>query len=659
MYTRAVIKPAPREFTVEVLCPSKQGEHLEYLWNAISIVLFLIGNHFSYGVRVCPVVRSQGSSDSRSTSSDGEYDIWRRWEDCLDFQDTLEDEYSKLSRQKVKILKRWASGKKRPEEMDSPYRSRNAAASFESLPEGPDPREVAMDVHKMVPALSRKGFLFRVGRSTLKQRGDEFAAMIQALFNPSPDAPVLLQELRNCSSIRDFFAFWRRDNDLLKRAGKDVPRLRRSNSNLSVLSLSNFSFKSFSTAPDSPAVPVFPRATFPAAFLRHSMFSRTVTDLHEEAPHSGSSSAPPATRQFVSDATTNLTPSGSPHHCPPTVATEAMMFTDELLLEDEPSPMVRSVPQRRVLPHGPVPQSSRFVAQSQTPQFSITRAPYQIPEDELNTLPRPQARPRRDSSTTPGNRNARLFIPAPSSELGIAEQAPHYSPVNQRPNIPPSSPPLTQRTLHTDFASPASTQSSSHSRSVSSVPSSISMSRFSVTSSISSYTQASWRSSSHGSEFSDDSESCPDPEIAFTNPSSIPHTTLSEIAEHDFEPGLHSRASASSFASIHTETSADGVLPHRLHPYTASSRARSSTLPLDAQTQSPISEGEDLLDNYCEFMTYDYLNNHTTVNIRFWRRCRILQGKLGQGAAPYFRSQGKGFDQLDQLQRFIQQQRQC
>ncbi|KAF8519565.1 hypothetical protein JB92DRAFT_2898206 [Gautieria morchelliformis] len=559
-YKRAVIKAAPHEFTVEVLNPTKQG------------------NHFSYGVKVCPVVRSRGSSDSRSTSSYSEYEIWRRWEDCLDFQETLEDEYSDMSRQKVKVLKRGAAGKKRNGESDSFYNVRNAAASFESLPEGPDPREVAIDVHKFIPPLTRKASLFRVGRSTVKQRGDEFAAMIQALFNSSEEAPVLLRDLRNCSAVRDFFAVWRRDVDLLKKSGKDVSRLRHSNSNQSMSSLSNFSFMTSSTTPSSPASTRFPRTTSPAALLRHSMFSRTVTDLTEESTSSSPASAPPGSRRFVPETPAAPTYSSTSHERGLMGASPSgsIVFTDELLLQDEPPRAVHSAPHNRTFSHGAATQSPRQLASAadwhESSQPSSIRLPNAIPEDGLNQLPQPQRRPRSNSATTPGYRKARIFVPAPSSALGIAEHPP--------PDLG----------VEDDLSSGTS---------------SMSMNPFSVTSSISPYTQGSKRSSSYDSEFSYDSESGIDTDVTLPNSPVIPHTPLSEIAEaHDFEPGHHSRASASSFASFRTQASADGVLPPHLHPFLNSphdTRVSCLTLPLNARDQSPIEpgyDGADLLDAY-------------------------------------------------------------
>jgi hypothetical protein len=525
-----------------------------------------------------------------------------------------------MSRQKVKVLKRGAAGKKRNCESDSFYNVRNAAASFESLPEGPDPREVALDVHKFIPPLTRKASLFRVGRSTVKQRGDEFAAMIQALFNSLEDAPVLLRDLRNCSAVREFFAVWRRDADLLKKSGKDVSRLRHSNHSMS--SLSNFSFMTSSTTPSSPASPGFPRTTSPAALLRHSMFSRTVMDFTEESMKSSPASAPASSRHFVPETPATPTYSSASHERNLMGASQTssgtIVFTDELLLQDQVPRAVHSAPHNRTFSHGIAIQSPRQFAAAadwhEPSQPSGTRLPDPNPEDGLNQLPQTQRRPRSNSATTPGYRKARIFVPAPSSALGIAEHSLPESDVGEFPNISACSPLPTQPARSVAYVSKFSPQSPSHSHSLSSMPSSMSMNRFSAASSMSSYTQASKRSSSHDSEFSYHSESGIDPDVTFPNSPVIPHTPLSEIAEaHDFEPGHQSRASASSFASFRTQASADGVLPPHLHPFLNSphdTRISCLTLPLNARDQSPIepeSDGADLLDAYFtgEFMKYD------------------------------------------------------
>ena len=141
-----------------------------------------------------------------------EYEIWRRWEDCLEFQRTLEVEYYAVSKRRRKgepALNHHAKNMLYPSQR---------AASFESLPLGPDPSTIPVDVHAHIPKLSKKTNLFRMNESVIQQRGDEFKAMIEALFDE--DAPSTLQELRTVSTVRDFFGYWRRDREAERKMGK-------------------------------------------------------------------------------------------------------------------------------------------------------------------------------------------------------------------------------------------------------------------------------------------------------------------------------------------------------------------------------------------------------------------------------------------------------
>lgn len=144
-----------------------------------------------------------------------EYEIWRRWEDCLDFQRTLEVEYHTVSKRRRKgepALNHHAKNMLYPSQR---------AASFESLPLGPDPSTIPIDVHAHIPKLSKKTTLFRLNESVIQQRGDEFRAMIEALFDE--DAPSTLQELRTVSTVREFFGYWKRDSEGERKMDKTAP----------------------------------------------------------------------------------------------------------------------------------------------------------------------------------------------------------------------------------------------------------------------------------------------------------------------------------------------------------------------------------------------------------------------------------------------------
>jgi len=186
-WKRAVYRPPPSHFTVELLSPTKQG------------------GSYAYGMRICPYGEDNHSSSSGGSHS--EYEIWRRWEDCLWFQDCFELEYARMSRSKRKRLIAGKGVKK-----NGIYIQRDQAASFASLPPGPDPNSVAKNIHDYVPMLTKKGTLFRASQATIDQRYHELQACINGLFKD--DVPMLIQELRESRRVTDFFGYWRRDFDL-------------------------------------------------------------------------------------------------------------------------------------------------------------------------------------------------------------------------------------------------------------------------------------------------------------------------------------------------------------------------------------------------------------------------------------------------------------
>lgn len=96
------------------------------------------------------------------------------------------------------------------------YIHSDQAASFESLPPGPEAKSIAIDIHDIIPKLTRRGTLFRPSQSTIDQRSKEFQAMLGALF--SEDVPTLISELRDNRVVRDFFGFWRLDRDHNRKA---------------------------------------------------------------------------------------------------------------------------------------------------------------------------------------------------------------------------------------------------------------------------------------------------------------------------------------------------------------------------------------------------------------------------------------------------------
>lgn len=144
-----------------------------------------------------------------------EYDIWRRWEDCLWFQDTLEKEYAAAARERKTRLQQGKGVKT----FNGMYKQ-DMASSWESLPPGPDPKSVAQDIHGYLPRLTRKGTLFRASQATIEMRQNEFRTLIEVLF--SDDMPSLIQEIRASTIVSDFFGLWRRDYDHMERSSKGV-----------------------------------------------------------------------------------------------------------------------------------------------------------------------------------------------------------------------------------------------------------------------------------------------------------------------------------------------------------------------------------------------------------------------------------------------------
>lgn len=230
---------------------------------AILSLMLLPGSGYCYGMRISSAhPEDTDGYSTQSGSSHHEYDVWRRWEDCLWFQEILESEYALMARQKRARLVAGKGVKK-----NGVYIQSDHAASFESLPPGPDANTIAKDIHALIPRLSKKGTLFRASQATVEQRGREFEALISALFQE--DVPMLVKELRETRLVRDFFGYWRRDLDHDRKrqslAGKDGPNARHSIAG-SVFSMyfsaSNVSLHlpthAFADLPPSPALPTFP-----------------------------------------------------------------------------------------------------------------------------------------------------------------------------------------------------------------------------------------------------------------------------------------------------------------------------------------------------------------------------------------------------------------
>jgi hypothetical protein len=97
------------------------------------------------------------------------------------------------------------------------YLDSKQAASFDSLPPGPDPNSISLDIHNYIPKLSKKALLFRPNQAIIDQRQQQFAGLIDALF--APQVPALIQDLRESRTVKNFFGWWRRDKDFVRKHG--------------------------------------------------------------------------------------------------------------------------------------------------------------------------------------------------------------------------------------------------------------------------------------------------------------------------------------------------------------------------------------------------------------------------------------------------------
>ncbi|KAJ7650100.1 hypothetical protein FB45DRAFT_9554 [Roridomyces roridus] len=206
-----------------------------------------LGGNYNFCMRVCPASRGDRVSVS-SRGSHTEYEILRRWEDCLIFQDTLEREYNRLAFSKRSRLVAGKGVRK-----NGVYLNSDRASSWESLPPGPEPDSVAQDIHDLIPRLTKRGTMFRASQATTDQRQAELTAFITALL--ADDVPTLLHDFRREREVTDFFGFWRRDHDIQqKKSPSKSPSSGKSRSSVtsSVFS-SYFSTAASDTAVDSPS----------------------------------------------------------------------------------------------------------------------------------------------------------------------------------------------------------------------------------------------------------------------------------------------------------------------------------------------------------------------------------------------------------------------
>lgn len=152
-------------------------------------------------MKITPVIDDMlSASASASQYAARPYTIWRAWEDMLWFQEWLESEYERMARVKRTHLESAKGSKKKA----GLYKHAEKASSFESLPTGPDPKSIAVDVHKYIPALSKKGAVFKENPRLVQLRQYEIRQFLPALLGS--DLPMLLSQIQESQEVVDFFS---------------------------------------------------------------------------------------------------------------------------------------------------------------------------------------------------------------------------------------------------------------------------------------------------------------------------------------------------------------------------------------------------------------------------------------------------------------------
>ncbi|KAF8825291.1 hypothetical protein HHX47_DHR7000233 [Lentinula edodes] len=379
-YKRAVYRPPPARFMVDILPPTKQG------------------SQYSFGMRITPILRgdrsSVSSSESKlSTKSNVGYEAWRRWEDCLWFQDTLELEYSRLARMKRQRLLAGKGVKK-----DGFY-LQDRASSWESLPPGPEPNSVARDIHDIIPKLTKKGTLFRASQATIEQRHSELTAFVEALF--AEDVPTLLAELRADRMVTDFFGYWRRDYDLaMKNDQRSGNKQSKPRSSITSSVLSSYfsngdnntdtesvqSRSSLSTSPSSPSFRAS-RISVSTEAYQYARAAKSKEKMKKEEL--------PTRRHTTSSSTSSSGSSSNSRHSMDSIASTIPGIREDVPLTFDHNPQVES-------------QRDRFL------QSLPEDAELPIHSDSESIPPSVRRPKKRSSKDTLYRRSARIFTAPPN-----------------------------------------------------------------------------------------------------------------------------------------------------------------------------------------------------------------------------------------------------
>ncbi|KAI0733531.1 hypothetical protein C8Q72DRAFT_595608 [Fomitopsis betulina] len=461
-YKRAVCRAPPALFDVDVLPPTK------------------FGSGYCYGLRIFPITTGEvldDMSSNRSSRSSGsmhtEYDIWRRWEDCLWFQDILEQEYALMARQKRARLVAGKGVKK-----NGMYIHSDEAASFDSLPPGPEANSIAKDIHEIVPKLTKKGTFFKASQATIEQRGKEFKAMIDTLWGE--DVPTLVKELRETRLVRDFFGYWRRDKDHDRKIAThdNGDAMKKSRSSLSMYSRSSLTPNTLSMYFSPSTVDLSHMPASPAS-SNHSTAQPprpSKSPQLEHAPYDTTASSSTGTSPIARSPITS-TPTGMQFSISNRGSVTPQLHTS--FSDDESSTSHRSISSARFT-HSQAKRESKVSFGEMPIVFMPDGQPWSesaiyghdrhaglqsLPEDEelvasmdgldmSGSPPRavPLRRARNKSLPNPTNRNCVVFSPTPEEDAEEAESG--------QTTVSSSRPPSMAPSMFSDFSGASSWRSS-------------------------------------------------------------------------------------------------------------------------------------------------------------------------------------------------------
>ncbi|KAG6862466.1 hypothetical protein C0995_000012 [Termitomyces sp. Mi166 len=384
-FKRAVYRAAPPKFSIEMLTPTK------------------FGSSYNFGMRINPLVWGGDRSSVAFTASSSslEYDIWRKWEDCLIFQENIETEYRRMARSKRIRLER-GKGIKR-----NGFYQQDAASSWESLPAGPDPKSIAADIHQYIPTLTKKGTIFRASQATIDQRATEFKAFVEALWKD--DVPALIDEMRNDHLVRDFFGYWRRDHEIYEKQRKQ--RAKNSASRTSVTSsifsmyFSSSNLNVHDLQEDYPQpITSRPTSTCPSQNSQDpSRYRKGSTSSSEGSP------LPQGRRRGYSTSSSNSSPS-----------THSDSSLDSPVQVNAPIPTIVDNVPTVTFDHNPQ-RNAHYVHERPSPGLAV------LPENQEVCLKTPHHSPpvndgkRRKSSSGDPDRRGRIFLSLPDVPSSVED----------------------------------------------------------------------------------------------------------------------------------------------------------------------------------------------------------------------------------------------